>query len=63
MNSHKIIILDYSVGMVHVFPFDISEWENPEDFILKVEELYGIPKIDISDCHYMVVRELSIDIY
>jgi hypothetical protein len=29
----KIIILDFSVGEVHIFPYDENIWEDGEDFL------------------------------
>jgi hypothetical protein len=61
MNSEKIIILDFSTGEVHVFPYDEDLYEDASDFLENdiCKEL-GIRE---SDCQYMVVDQLNIQIH
>lgn len=56
----KIIILDFTNGEVHVFPFD----SNTHDADGLVEELHEGGEISSpSNCQWMTVEELSIKIH
>lgn len=54
----KLIILDFGTGEVHIYPYDENIWESPEDFT--DEDGYMI--ID-SNCQYMVVKDLKLQIH
>lgn len=55
-----IIILDYSVGDVNIFPYNDSMGPI-EDYI---EELAGDNKISsVNNCDYMVVEDLKLQIH
>ena len=55
MKNKNIIILDFSTGEVHIFPYD-------ENILVSLEEdkLYNF---NISNCQYMIVDELKINIH
>jgi hypothetical protein len=57
----KIIILDFSTTKVHVFLYDENVWDNTEDFF---DSDYCIEKgIKETNCQYMVVDDLNIQIH
>lgn len=57
----KIIILDFSRGEVFVFPYNENIYDNAEDFF---ESDYCKDKgIRETDCQYMVVDELRLQIH
>lgn len=58
----KIIILDFSTAEVHVFPYDDNVWENGEDFIVDENE-NGSIALSLSNCQYMIVDDLNIQIH
>ncbi len=53
----KLIVLDFREGEVYVYTYDVNIWESPEDFT----DEDGIHVIH-SDCQWMVVDELKINI-
>ncbi len=53
----KIIILDFSLAETHIFSYDENIWENGEEFIECETDL------DLSNCQYMIVKELNIRIH
>ena len=53
----KIIILRFSTSEVLVYPYDENIWEDGEDF-MNSEEI----DIDYSNCQWMIVDELNIQI-
>lgn len=53
----KLIILDFETAEVYVYTYDENIWESPEDFT----DEEGIHVIN-SNCQYMVVDELKINI-
>ncbi len=57
----KIIILDFSTSEVFIFPYDENIYENSEDFFDSAycEEL-GLRE---TNCQYMVVDQLKLQIY
>ena len=61
MNNQKIIILDFESGEVHVFPYDRFAYEDGEDFFEAINE-YGYNFGD-SNCQWMIVDELNIEIH
>jgi hypothetical protein len=58
----KIIILDFSTAEVHVFPYDKNVWSDPEDFIEDMNE-NGPVALSLSNCQYMIVDNLQIQIH
>lgn len=62
MENKKIIILDFSTGEVHIFPYDENVWENGEDFI-EDENENGNIALSLINCQWMIVNELKIEIH
>jgi len=58
----KIIILDFSTAEVHVFPYDENVWDDGEDFIVDENE-NGSIALSLSNCQYMILDELNIQIH
>jgi hypothetical protein len=58
----KIIILDFSTGEVHIFPYDENIWEDGEDFIVDENE-NGSIALSLSNCQWMIVDNLNIAIH
>jgi len=54
----KIIILDFSTGEVHVYPYDINVWEDAIEFI-ECEEI----GLNSNNCQWMTTDNLSIQIH
>ncbi len=53
----KIIILDFTFAETHIFNYDENIWENAEEFIANHTDL------DISNCNWMIVKELNLKIH
>lgn len=60
MNDKKIIILDFSTSKVHIFPFDTFIYDDGEHFISKDDYQLGFTE---SNCQWMIVNELTIQIH
>jgi hypothetical protein len=58
----KIIILDFSTAEVHVFPYDENVWSDGEDFITDENENGNIA-LSLSNCQFMIVDDLNIQIH
>jgi hypothetical protein len=58
----KIIILDFSTAEVHVFPYDDNVWSDGEDFITDENE-NGSIALSLSNCQFMIVDDLNIQIH
>lgn len=66
----KIIVLDNSTGVVHIFPFDPSIWKidktshdfDVQDFYDAAAEEFETPLKD-SECSYMIVHALNIAVH
>jgi hypothetical protein len=58
----KIIILDFSTAEVHVFPYDENVWTDAEDFITDENE-NGSIALSLSNCQWMIVDDLNIQIH
>jgi hypothetical protein len=54
----KLIVLNFTNGEVHIYPYDENIWDSPED----VTDEYGDLIID-NNCQYMVVEELKLQIH
>lgn len=55
----KIIILDFATGKVYVCDYDPNCYEDAQDFISEDPHQLGIKE---SNCQYMVVDSLNIEI-
>lgn len=56
----KIIILDYNNGETYIFPYDENIYDNAEDFF---ESEYCKERgLKESNCNYMVVHNLKINV-
>jgi len=62
MRNKKIIILDFSTTEVHVFPYDKNVWDGGEDFI-EDENENGDIALSLSNCQWMIVDDLKIEIH
>ena len=62
MRNKKIIILDFSTAEVHVFPYDKNIWDDGEDFI-EDENENGDIALSLSNCQWMIVDDLKIEIH
>ena len=51
---HKIIILDYSTMEVHVFDFDISKYQDGEEFLKNHHSEHGTTFKE-EECSWMIV--------
>ena len=62
MGNKKIIILDFSTAEVHVFPYDENVWDDGKDFI-EDENENGDIALSLSNCQWMIVDDLKIEIH
>ena len=56
-NKKKIIILDHNEQKVMIYDYDENVWESPEDMVDEDENI-----ILDSNCQWMIVNELNIEI-
>jgi hypothetical protein len=54
----KIIILDFTIGEVHIYPYDLNIWEDAIELI-ESEEV----GLNSNNCQWMVVDELKLQIH
>lgn len=59
--NKKIIILDYTLARVYVFKYDENCYEDGEHFINEMIE-EGELETSASNCNWMIVSELNIEI-
>lgn len=57
----KIIILNFVTTEVHVFPYDENIWRDAEEFINSKD--FKDFDFSTTNCHWMVVDELNIQIH
>ena len=58
----KIIILDFATTETHVFDYDEGTFEDFYDFIEAVNEEFDL-HLSESNCEWMIVKELNIQIH
>jgi hypothetical protein len=54
MKMQKIIIMDFSVGEVHIFSYDPNVWENGEHFLTEHFSEQGTTFKE-QNCQWMIV--------
>jgi hypothetical protein len=61
MDRHKIVILDYRGGKVHIFDYDKNIYSDGEDFFTEPD----IQELDLcyDDCTYFITNDLQIKIH
>lgn len=58
----KIIILDFETAEIHIFDFDDAIFEDFNDFAESINEEFGL-NLSESNCEWMIVKELNIQIH
>ena len=58
----KIVVFDYSTGIVHVLDYDENIFEEVEDFFDHANTELGLP-LTTSQTHWMIVDELNIKVW
>ena len=54
----KIVILDFTTGQVHIYPYDLNVWEDAIEFI-ESEEV----GLNSNNCQWMTVDNLKLQIH
>lgn len=62
MRTEYVVVLNYEIGDVSIFPYDSKEFKDVEEYFKRLEDETGYEKINLDNCHYMVTSELKIDI-